>query len=102
MKSSLEKIKDANKKCSELLETRLKTIDSFDSEENENNGRPKRKSMEKGKNTILIKECIFCKKNKYKNRVLEKLMQCLEFHAVDSIKKVTTAKNDFMMLSLLS
>ena len=55
MKSSLEKIKDANKKRSELLETRLKTIDSLDSEENENNGRPKRKSIEKGKNTILIK-----------------------------------------------
>ena len=29
-------------------------------------------------------------------------MQFLEFHAVDSIKKAATLKNDFLMLSLLS
>ena len=50
----------------------------------------------------MNKECIFCKKNKYKKKVLEKLMQHLEFRTVDSIKKSATLKNDFMMLSLLS
>ena len=50
----------------------------------------------------MNKECIFCKKNKYKKKVLEKLMQYLEFRTVDSIKKSATLKNDFMMLSLLS
>ena len=41
-------------------------------------------------------------KNKYKKKVLEKLMQFLESPAVDAIKKSTTLKNDFMILSLLS
>ena len=41
-------------------------------------------------------------KNKYKKKVLEKLMQFLEFSAVDAIKKSATLKNDFMILSLLS
>ena len=50
----------------------------------------------------MNKECIFCKKNKYKRKVLEKLMQFLEFRAVDSIKISATLKNDFMMLILLS
>ena len=50
----------------------------------------------------MNKECVFCKKNKYKKKVSEKLMQFLEFRAVDSIKKSATLKNDFMMLSLLS
>ena len=49
----------------------------------------------------MNKECVFCKKNKYKKKVSEKLMQFLEFRAVDSIKKSATLKNDFMMLSLL-
>ena len=49
----------------------------------------------------MIKECIFCKENKYKKKVLEKLMQRLEFRAVDSIKKSATLKNNLMMLSLL-
>ena len=43
----------------------------------------------------MNKECIFCKKNKYKKKILE-------FHAVDSIKRSASLKNDFMMLSLFS
>ena len=63
--------------------------------------------VDKGKNTILkkehnIEECIFSMKNKYKKKVLEKLMQFLEFPAVDAIKKSATLKNDFMILSSLS
>ena len=50
----------------------------------------------------MNKQCIFCKKNKHKKKVLENLMQFLEFYAVHSIKKSATLKNDFMKLILLS
>ena len=66
-----------------------------------NNCQPNRDLVVKRKNTILKKECIFCKKNKYNKKALEKLMQFSEFFAVDLIKKPVTLKNDFVMLSLL-
>ena len=84
MKSSLERISTTNTKRLELLETKLRAIDLFHTYES--NCRPNRDLVSKGKNTILNKECIFYKKNKYKKTVLEKLMSCLKFRAVDSIK----------------
>ena len=65
-----------------------------------NNYQPNRDLVDKGKYGTLKKECIFCNKNKYKKKVLEKLMQSLEFFAVELIKKPQQVKNDFM-LSLL-
>ena len=67
MKSSLERISTANTKRLELLETKLRTIDLFDTYES--NWRPNRDLVRKQKNAILKNECIFCKKNKYKKKV---------------------------------
>ena len=55
MKSSLERINTANAKPSELLETNLRIIDSFNNT-NENNCRPNRVLVDKGKNKISKKE----------------------------------------------
>ena len=70
MKASLERINNANTKRLELLETKLRTIDSFDTYES--NCRPNRDLVGKGKSTILKKECVFCNKNKYKKKVFKK------------------------------
>ena len=50
----------------------------------------------------MEKECIFCNEKKYNKKILEKLIECLELRAVNSIKKATILKNCFTMLSFLS
>ena len=55
MKSSLERINTANAKPSELLETNLRIIDSFNNT-NENNCRPNRVLVDKERNKISKKE----------------------------------------------
>ena len=91
---NLERINAVNTKRSKLLETKLRAIDSPGTYES--TCRPNQDLLGRGKNTILKKECIFCKKNKYKKKVFEKSIQCLEFCTVDSIKKAARLKNDFM------
>ena len=54
MKSSLERFNTPNTKRSELLETKLRIINSLDNYEN--NCRPNRGLVDKGKNTVLKKE----------------------------------------------
>ena len=48
------------------------------------------------------KKCLFCKKDKYVKRIKEKLVACLEFRAVQSIKTAATKINDFQMLGLIT
>lgn len=60
MKSSPERINAANIKLLQILETKLWTVNLFDTYED--NYQPNRDLVGKGKNTILKKECIFCKK----------------------------------------
>ena len=72
MKSSLDKIEDALKK--RLL------FASFDTS-NESDTRPKQGNSKQG-TVLLLKDCIFCRKNKYKNKVLEKLVKCVDERAI--------------------
>jgi len=39
----------------------------------------------------LPKTCTFCRKNKYENKILEKLVKCINYRAFDSI--LDAAKN---------
>ena len=101
MKSSLIKIDSEHTRQSELLNARLTKIDSFETVEE--GYRPKRKEWKNSNNSALLpKRCLFCKKNKYKDRHLERLIQCVEDRAVESIKRAATLANDFHMISLSS
>ena len=51
---------------------------------------------------LLPKKCLFCKKDKYVKRIKERLVACLEFRAVQSIKAAVTKINDFQMLGLIT
>ena len=51
---------------------------------------------------LLPKKYLFCKKDRYVKRITEKLVVCLEFKAVQSIKTAATKINDFQMLGLIT
>ena len=86
MKSSLEKINTANTKRLELLEIKYEQMIRFII---------MKAIFDLIESTILRKACIFCKKNKYKKKILEKLIQYLEFRAADSVKKSRNIKKLF-------
>ena len=69
MKSSPEKINAANTKRLELLEVKLRTVDPFDTDEN--NCQPNRDLVGKGKSIILKKEFIFGRKINTRKRSLK-------------------------------
>ena len=69
MKSSPERINAANIKRLQILETKLWTVNLFDTYED--NYQPNRDLLGKRKNTILKKGCIFCKKIRYKKKILK-------------------------------
>ena len=103
MKSLLTKIETEKEQESKRLAERLKNIDNYETENTGTDCRKKREASinpDRRQSTILARSCIFCKKNKYINRRLESLMLCMEFRAVDSIKKAARAANDFQMLVL--
>ena len=102
LKRSLEKIENNNKRKSEILNTKLKETDNFDSQEDDI--RPKRGEFGNTVNStvLLPKKCLFCKKDKYVKRIKEKLVACLEFRAVQSTKTAATKINDFQMLGLIT
>ena len=101
LKRSLEKIENNNKRKSEILNTKLKETDNFDSQEEDI--RPKRGEFGNTVNTVLlVKKCLFCKMDKYAKRIKEKLVVCLEFRAVRSIKTAATKINDFQILGLIT
>lgn len=57
------------------------------------------------KNTIYNRVCIFCDKvSKYSKgqHVREKLVQCMDLRADESIRRIATAKNDGKILALVS
>ena len=72
MKSKLEKIEKSKKVTADLVSHA--EFSTF---------RPKRYSNPE--NRLLPKECIFCRKNKYKNKVLEKLVKCVDDRALASV-----------------
>ena len=71
MKSSLDKREDALKTRSQFA--------SFDTSY-ESDTRPKRGNSEQG-TVLLPKDYIFCRNNQYKNKVLEKLVKCVDEQA---------------------
>ena len=102
LKRSLEKIENDNKRKSEILNTKLQENDDFDLQEDDI--RPKRGEFGNTVNStvLLPKKCLFCKKDKYVKRIKERLVACLEFRAVQSIKAAVTKINDFQMLGLIT
>ena len=85
MKSSLDKIEDALKTRSQFA--------SFDTS-NESDTRPKRGNSEQG-TVLLPKDCIFCRKNQYKNKVLEKLVKRVDEQASNSIIDAAKSSDNF-------
>ena len=90
MKSSLDKIGDA-------LTKRLQFA-SFDTS-NESDTRHKRGNSKQG-TVLLPKDCIFCRKNKYKNKVLEKLVKCVDKRASNSIIDAAKSSDNFYVKGL--
>ena len=90
MKSSLDKIEDALKKRLQFA--------SFDTS-NKSDARPKRGDSKQG-TVLLPKECIFCRKNKYKNKVLEKLVKCADERASNSIIDAAKSSDNFYVKGL--
>ena len=72
MKSKLEKIEKSKQVTADLM-----------SDAEYATSRPK--CYSNPINWLLPKECIFCWKNKYKNKVLEKLVNCVDDQALASI-----------------
>ena len=85
MKSSLDKIGAALKK-------RLQSA-SFDTW-NQSDTRPKRGNS-KHVTVLLPKHCIFCRKNKYKNKVLEKFGKCVDDRASNFIIDAAKSSDNF-------
>ena len=73
-------------------------FDSFDTTD-ESDSRPKRGITNQG-TVLLPKECIFCRKNKYKNKVLEKLVKCVEQRASNSIISAAKSCDNFYVKGL--
>ena len=101
MKSSLEKIDNEYTRQSELLSARLNKIDSFQTDEEY--CRPKKDERKNVCSSALLpKQCLFCRKYKYKKRCLEKLTQCVDARAVESIRRAAMSAKNFHMISLPS
>ena len=91
MKSSLNKIEEALKK-------RLQ-VASFDTS-NESDTRPKRGNSKLG-TVLLPKDCIFLsKKNKYKNKLLEKLVKCVDERVSNLIIDAAKGSGNFYVRGL--
>ena len=98
LKRDLEKIVQKETEREEFEKSLLNKI-QFETNEA---GRLIRKTNENSSGIILKKECIFCKRNLYKNKKLVKLTQCLELRAVQAIYNAAYAVNDFKILGLLN
>ena len=61
--------------------------------------RPKRYSNPE--NQLLPKDCIFCQKNKYKNKVLEKLVKCGDDRTLASIVAGASTTKDHYVRGLV-
>ena len=85
MTSSLDKIEDALKKRLQF---------AFFDTWNESDIRPKRGNS-KHVTVLLPKHCIFCRKNKYKNKVLEKLVKCVDDRASNFIIDAAKSSDNF-------
>ena len=96
MKSALDRIQQRNNS----LVMSLENIDSFEINEEKRARRDIRSPTSTSR--LLPKHCLFCKKNKYVNRRLEKLLPCVENRAVESIRRAAIASNDFHILILAS
>ena len=104
MKSTLNRlIAEENNKQNALV-SRLDSITSFEeSKEVQVESRiPRRRNSETSMKNILPKKCIFCEKNKYVKRILERLIPCTDDRAVDSIYEEAERKEDFKMMTLVS
>lgn len=76
----------------------VECLDGASWKENEDGCRPKRKRGTES--VVLPKECIFCKKEKTKNRKREVLRQCVDDRAEKSIKSASKKIGDYNILSL--
>ena len=52
-------------------------------------------------NRLLPKECIFCQKSKYKNKILEKLLKCVDNRALASIVAWASTTEDHYVRRLI-
>ena len=102
LKRSLEKIENDNQRKSEILNTKLQEIDNFNSQEDDICPKWGEFGNTINSTVLLPKKCLFCKKDKYVKRIKEKLVACLEFRAVQSIKTAATKANDSQMLGLIT
>ena len=98
LKRDLEKIVQKETEREEFEKSLLNKI-QFETNEA---GRLIRKTNENSSGIVLKKECIFCKRNIYKNKKLVKLTQYLELRAVQAIYNAAYYVNDFEILGLLN
>ena len=90
MKSSLDKIEDTLKKRLQFA--------SFDTS-NESDTRPKQENSKQG-TVLLPKDYIFCRKIKYKNKILEKLVKCVGKRASNHIIDAAKSSDNFYVKGL--
>jgi len=88
LKRDLDKIRQQRDSINEQL---------HGSHDVEDCSRPKRKKVTC---TVLPKECLFCKKDKTKNRKREPLRQCIDERAEKSITAAALKNNDHHILSI--
>ena len=88
MKSKLEKIEKSKQVTADLV-----------SHAEFSTSRPK--LYTNPENRLLVKECIFCRNNKYKNKVLEKLVKCVNDRALASIVAGASTTEDHYVRGLV-
>ena len=102
MKSVLTKIEEERIKQFEALKARSEAIVSYEEKVEERSTRSSESVLRDNNQTVLPKMCIFCKRNKYVKRRLEKLIQCVELRAVESIREAAKGSDNYDLISLAS
>ena len=62
---------------------------------------PRPKCYSNPENRLLPKHCIFCQKNKYKNKVLENLVKCVDNRAIVSVVAEASTTEDHYVRGLV-
>ena len=62
---------------------------------------PRPKCYYNPENRLLPKECIFCRKNKYKNKVFENLVKCVDNRAIVSVVAEVLTTEDHYVRALV-
>ena len=102
MKSALTKIEEERIKQFEALKARSEAIVSYEEKVEERSTRSSESVLRDNNQTVLPKMCIFCKRNKYVKRRMEKLTQCVELRAVESIREAAKGSDNYDLISLAS